>query len=149
MEVQIPSYKYKFRHRSTNSNKYSRKVVHLKLFILLLYSANFYFVAVLTWSVKVKNNPSLSDYRAIGLSDQRPVGRLSGCRTMGLQTNRLSDYSYAPWFIFPMIDWISDKHHKISVRHFCHAADDIRLPSVTRPCIYSPATNMVHTIQIN
>ena len=28
-----------------------------------MYSANFYFVAVLTWTMKVKNNPSLSDFK--------------------------------------------------------------------------------------
>jgi hypothetical protein len=33
---------------TTNSNKYSRKLVNLKLLILLMYSANFYFVTVLT-----------------------------------------------------------------------------------------------------
>ena len=55
-----------------------------------MYSAHFYFVVVLTRTMKGENNPSLSNYRTVGLSDQRDVG-LSGC-----WTNGLSDYSYAP-----------------------------------------------------
>jgi hypothetical protein len=47
-----------------------------------MYSREFYFVAVLTWTVKVKNkhiSVGLSGCRTIGLSDQRAVG-LTGCR---------------------------------------------------------------------
>jgi hypothetical protein len=47
--------------------------------------ANFYFVAILTWTVKVKDkhiSVGLSGCRTIGLSDQRDVG--------------LTDYSYTP-----------------------------------------------------
>ena len=56
--------------------------------------ANFYFIVVLTWTVKAKNrriSVGLSDCRTIvlldcrtnGLSEQRTIG-LSDCRTSGL-----------------------------------------------------------------
>ena len=53
----------------------------------------YYFVDVLTWTVKVKNkriSVGLYSYRAVGLSDKRTVGLYTGI------VNRLSDYSYAP-----------------------------------------------------
>ena len=52
--------------------------------------ANFYFVAVLTWTVKVKN-------KHISVE-------LSGCRTSGL-----SDYSYAPVFSWMKIYMLLDQ----------------------------------------
>jgi hypothetical protein len=60
--MKIPSYKYKFK-------QIFMKIGQPKLLILLMYSANFYFVAVLTWTMKVKNSPSSSDYRAKVLSE--------------------------------------------------------------------------------
>jgi hypothetical protein len=69
IQVQIASYKYKFRHTSTNSNQYSRKLVKLKLYIFLMYSRKFLFCCLPTWTVKVKNKTSLSDYRTVWLSD--------------------------------------------------------------------------------
>ena len=56
--MKIPSYKYKFK-------QIFKKIGQPKAFdLFLMYSANFYFVAVLTWTMKVKNSPSSSDYRA-------------------------------------------------------------------------------------
>ena len=67
--MKIPSYKYKFK-------QIFKKIGQPKLLILLMYSVKFYFVAVLTSTMKVKNNPSLSDYRTVGLTGCRTIATL-------------------------------------------------------------------------
>jgi hypothetical protein len=104
---------WRFRHASTNSNKYSRKLISIGSFLCI--PANFYFVTGLTWMVKVKNkhiSVGLSNCRTIELSDYRTDGLsgcqtieltyyrtdgLSGCRTVGLTGCRIiANDSYAP-----------------------------------------------------
>jgi hypothetical protein len=57
------------------------------ILILLMYPANFYFVAVLTWTMTVKNNPYLSDYRAVGLMACRNIATMSGVFATRYHTN--------------------------------------------------------------
>ena len=94
--MQIPSYKYKYRHTSTNtviqvqipSYKYKFKQIFKKigqtkaLYLSYVFRRNFTLLLFLLERCKWKTNTSLSDYRTIGLSD---------CRTNGL-----SDYSLPP-----------------------------------------------------
>ena len=73
--MKIPSYKYKFRHTSTNSNTYSRKLVKLKLKSFLMYFLEFllccysYFNDGSEKQTHLCRTIELADYRAVGLSD--------------------------------------------------------------------------------
>ena len=70
----------KFRHTSTNSNQYSRKLVKLKLYIFLMYSREFLLRCCSYLNGESEKQTHLC--RTIRLSDYR--------------TNGLWDYSYAP-----------------------------------------------------
>ena len=87
IQVQIPSYKYKFRHTSTNSNKCSRKFVKLS-FRSLSYVFPRIFTCCCSYLYDESENQThlcrtirFRDQWAVGISDSR--------------TNGLSDYSYA------------------------------------------------------
>jgi hypothetical protein len=63
--MKIPLYKYKFK-------QIFKKIGQSKAFLCI--SSNFYFVAVLTWTVEVKNK-----HISVGLANYWTVG-LTGCR---------------------------------------------------------------------
>ena len=79
--MKILSYKYKFK-------QIFKKIGQAKSFgSFLCIPANVSFVAVLTWTAKVKNkhiSVELSNCRTIGLSDYRIVG-LTDCRIIAPQ----------------------------------------------------------------